>query len=252
MLQKNLNSWGVVILAAGQGKRLGCTDIPKVMCPIGGEPIVSYTVASLRELGFFKENIRLVVGFAHQKVRDYFGETLEYVLQAEQLGTAHAANLGIAALPEQCKNVLVMGGDDSAFYTTETLATFMMEHEQAGATVSVLTATVADPSKLGRIIRDTTGKCTAILEKEQINESQKTINEINTGTYCFDRAWFEGIFPTMPKIEGLGEYGLNRTVEMAFAAGKNVQAVKMDHPEEWFGVNTPEELAEADRKKKQQ
>ncbi len=244
-----LNSWGVVILAAGQGKRLGCTDIPKVMCPIGGKPIVSYTVASLKELGFTQENIRLVVGFAHEKVREYFGVSVEYVFQAEQLGTAHAANLGMTALPTQCQNVLVMGGDDSAFYTTETLAQFMMEHEQSGATVSVLTATVRDPSRLGRIIRDTTGKCTAILEKEQVNEDQAKINEINTGTYCFDRTWFQDIFPTMPKIEGLGEFGLNRTVEMAFAAGKNVQAVKMENSEEWFGVNTPDELAEADRRK---
>jgi bifunctional UDP-N-acetylglucosamine pyrophosphorylase/glucosamine-1-phosphate N-acetyltransferase len=249
MLSNNLKSWGVVVLAAGQGKRLGCTDIPKVMCPIGGKPIVAYTVASLKELGFTKETIRLVVGFAHEKVRDYFQDNVEYVFQAEQLGTAHAANLGIAALPAECQNVLVMGGDDSAFYTIETLAKFMMEHEQAGATVSVLTATVNDPSRLGRIIRDTTGKCIAILEKEQVSEAQATINEINTGTYCFDRRWFQAIFPSMPKIEGLGEYGLNRTVEIAFAAGKNVQAVAMDHSEEWFGVNTPDELAEADRRK---
>ena len=250
MLLPPSNSWGVVILAAGQGKRLGCTDMPKVMCPIGGKPIIAYTVASLKELGFTKKNIRLVVGFAHEKVRTYFGEAVEYVFQAEQLGTAHAANLGVAALPPACQSVLVMGGDDSAFYTTKTLVQFMMEHEQSGATVSVLTATVADPSKLGRIVRDASGKCTAILEKEQVNEVSAAITEINTGTYCFDRKWFQEIFPTMSKIDGLGEYGLNRTVEMAFMAGKNVQVVRMENPEEWFGVNTLDELAEADRRKR--
>jgi bifunctional UDP-N-acetylglucosamine pyrophosphorylase/glucosamine-1-phosphate N-acetyltransferase len=178
MLQKNLNSWGVVILAAGQGKRLGCTDIPKVMCPIGGEPIVSYTVASLRELGFSKENIRLVVGFAHQKVRDYFGETLEYVLQAEQLGTAHAANLGIAALPEQCKNVLVMGGDDSAFYTPTTLATFINDHVTAARHLTLLSSEMSDPRSLGRIVRHADGRV-EIIEKELLTEEQKKIyNEL--------------------------------------------------------------------------
>ncbi len=249
MSLNNLTAWGVVVLAAGQGKRLGCIDTPKVMSLIGGKPIVSYTVATLKELGFSPEQICLVVGFAHEKVREFFNNQVRFVYQAEQLGTAHAAFLGVQNLASETNSVLIMGGDDSAFYTPETLTHFMEAHEKAKAKISVLTTRVVDPTRLGRIIRDEKGNCVAILEKEQISPEQVSINEVNTGTYCVDRVWYEALFPTMSKIEGLGEYGLNRAFEMAIEQGEPVQAVAMDRPEEWFGVNTPEELAEADRRK---
>ncbi len=250
MSLSNFNSWGVVVLAAGQGKRLGCTDTPKVMSLIGGKPIISYTVGTLKSLGLTPEQLCLVVGFAHEKVRDYFKDEVCYAYQAEQLGTAHAAFLGVQSFGERAADVLIMGGDDSAFYTPQTLAHFMEMHQAAQAKISVLTTRVADPARLGRIIRDDSGKCIAILEKEQIKPEQASINEINTGTYCVDRMWYEQLFPTMRKIEGLGEYGLNRAFEMAVQQGHKVLAVEMERSEEWFGVNTPEELAEADRRKK--
>ena len=249
MLSNNLNFWGAVVLAAGQGKRLGCVDTPKVMCLIGGQPIVSYTVATLKDLGFSPEQICLVVGFAKEKVRDYFGAGVSYVYQAEQLGTAHAAYLGVQSLPLEIKQALIMGGDDSAFYIPKTLTDFREAHEKSGAKISVLTTRVTDPSRLGRIIRDDAGKCVAILEKEQISPEQASINEVNTGTYCVDRVWYEALFPTMSKVEKLGEYGLNRAVEMALEQGQMINVVEMERPEEWFGVNTPEELVEADRRK---
>src|SRR3989339_1795570 len=105
---------GVVILAAGKGTRLNCTDKPKVMLEIGGKPIVAYFVQTLKQICFSKEQICLVVGFKKEKIQEYFKDEVRYALQAEQLGTGHAAYTGIKSLPPEIEQVLVVGGDDGA------------------------------------------------------------------------------------------------------------------------------------------
>ena len=87
----NLSKIAVVILAAGKGTRLNCTDKPKVMLEIGGRPIVYYVVEILKKIGFKKEQICLVVGFKKEQIQDYFKNTVSYAFQEDQLGTAHAA-----------------------------------------------------------------------------------------------------------------------------------------------------------------
>lgn len=240
---------GFVILSAGQGTRLGCTDMPKVMLPIGGRPIVSYTVEMLERAGAPKDRIVLVLGFQKEKVEAHFGGRVSYAVQDEQLGTAHAAYAGMKSLPSYVSTVCIMGGDDSAFYSAETLAHFAGMHALAGAALSVLTAQVENPEGLGRIIRDRQGGFTDILEKEELNDEQQKITEVNTGTYYVERSWFEEFFPSFEKIPGLGEYGMNEAITAAREQGKIIQAVPMKNPREWFGVNTPEELDEADRRK---
>ncbi len=98
------------MLAAGKGTRLNCVDKPKVMLTVGGRPIASYIIATLKSIGFKKEQICLVVGFKKEKVIEHFGDTVSYAAQAEQKGTAHAAYAGIKALPKNIKEVLVLGG----------------------------------------------------------------------------------------------------------------------------------------------
>ena len=116
MSNNNLNNVGAVVLAAGRGTRLNCVDKPKVMCEIGGQPIASYIVATLKKCGFTPENIYLVVGFHQEKIREYFGDEVSYVTQEELKGTAHAAFTGMKKLPGNADTVLVLNGDDSAFY----------------------------------------------------------------------------------------------------------------------------------------
>jgi len=169
MSQVNLNNVGVVILAAGKGTRLNCTDRPKVMLEIGGKPIVSYIVNTLEKMGLSKEQIVLVVGFKKEIVEDYFGDKVSYAEQTELLGTAHAAFTGIKKLPENIENVLVLAGDDSAFYTAETLEKFMSNHILGGNKVSLLTAKVENPFQLGRIVRHENGDV-EIIEKEYLTE----------------------------------------------------------------------------------
>lgn len=234
---------GAVILAAGRGKRLGCTDIPKVMVDLGGKPIVGYVIEKLESLGFTPDHISMVVGFHKEKVKEYFDGRVIYAHQDEQLGTAHAAFRGMKELSSEVEQVIVIGGDDSAFYTAETLERFVSEHVQADVKLSLLTAEVEDPSLYGRIVRHENGDI-EIIEKEYVTEEQSHLKEISTGTFCFDRKWFEEIFPHMPPLRKLGEYGLPTALAMAREQGAPHQVVKLMDSSEWFGINTPEELGE--------
>ena len=243
----NLNNFGAVILSAGKGTRLGCTDKPKVMMEIGGKPIVSYIVETLIKMGLQQEQICLVVGFCKEKVVEYFDGKAVYAEQKELLGTAHAAYTGIVSLPENIKQALVINGDDSAFYSKETLEKFINGHLQSDAVLSILTVELSDPTMYGRIVREN-GK-TYIVEKEYLNDEQKKINETSTGTFCFDREWYEKMFPTMPKMKKINEYGLPTTLSVANEQGKKIQVVKLENNSEWFGINTPAELEEANKLK---
>jgi len=246
---KVLNSIGVVILAAGKGTRLNCDEVPKVMCELGGKPIVSYIIKVLNDIGFAKEQIMLVVGFKAEKVKEYFGCSVSYAFQSEQLGTAHAALIGIKELPKNIKHVLVIGGDDSAFYKKETIIDFVENHIKEGVKLSLLSAEVNDPTSLGRVVRRGDGQI-EIIEKEYLTKEQEKINEISTGTFCFDRFWFEDIYPNMPKLRKLGEYGLPTALAMARNKNEKYQIIKMKNENEWFGINTKEELLKANTRKK--
>src|SRR3989344_8112193 len=248
MSNSKLNNTGVVILAAGRGSRLNCTDKPKVMCEIGGQPIVSYIIDTLKKCGFTKENICLVVGFHQEKIREYFGDQAIYAPQEELKGTAHAAYIGMQQLPKNVETVLVINGDDSAFYSAETIIDFIEQHKTNNSVLSVLSAELETPITLGRIVRHDGGRI-EIIEKEYLTEEQKKLKEISTGTFCFDRNWFETMFPSMPPLRKLGEYGLPTAVAMAEKSNLPVEVIKLKNSDEWFGVNTPAELAEADKRK---
>jgi bifunctional UDP-N-acetylglucosamine pyrophosphorylase/glucosamine-1-phosphate N-acetyltransferase len=245
MIMKNR---GVVLLAAGKGTRLKSVDIPKVMREIGGRPIVEYSVETLKKVGFKPEQICLVVGFCKEKIIEHFGNEVSYAEQTELKGTAHAAFTGMRSLPQEIKTVMVMGGDDSAFYTPETIENLFELHQKNGCVLTLLTAINDHPEQLGRIVRHEDGKI-EIIEKEYLTDEQKKIKEISTGTFVFDRDWFESIFPTMPPMRKLGEYGLPTALAVARDSSQPFQVVLLDDSSEWYGVNTPEELTEADRRK---
>lgn len=248
MLSQELNNVAAVVLAAGKGTRLNCNGRPKVMLEIGGKPMVNYIVETLKEIGFLKGQICLVIGFQGETVKNYFGETVNYAVQEEQKGTAHAAYIGMKSLPANISTVLVIGGDDSAFYQPKTIKDFIAEHIESNCVLSFLTTEVDDPSQLGRIIRHENGSV-EIIEKEYANEEQKKIKEVNTGTFCFNRKWFETMFVQMPPLHKLGEYVLPTALAMAREQNKKYQAIKLFNSVEWFGVNTMEELKKADQRK---
>lgn len=243
----DLSKIAVVILAAGKGTRMNCADKPKVMLEIGGKPIVAYLVKTLEQVGFSNEQICLVVGFKKEKIQEYFKDEVQYAVQAEQLGTGHAAFTGIKILPSEIEQVLVVGGDDGAFFTPETILKFIKQHLENGCTVSLLSSEIENPGGFGRIVREN-GEI-KMVEKEYQTEEQKKIKEVGIGTYLFDRKWFEEMFVCMPKMAKLGEYGINPAITMAQAENKKVQVVKLENSNEWHGINTLAELELANKLK---
>jgi bifunctional UDP-N-acetylglucosamine pyrophosphorylase/glucosamine-1-phosphate N-acetyltransferase len=239
---------GAVILAAGKGTRLNCTDMPKVMLTIAGKPMVAHTIETLEMIGLSARQICVVVGFCKEKVMEYFGTRVSYAVQEEQRGTGHAAYVGARALPASVDTVLVLGGDDGMFYRKETLSAFIEEHRASGAVLSLLSAVVERPAQFGRIIRHPDGRV-EIIEKEYLTEEQQRIHEISTGTFCLNRQWFESIYPAMPPLRKLGEYGLPTALAMARNAGLPYRVFPLADSREWFGGNTPEELSEAKKLK---
>ncbi|MFC1613232.1 sugar phosphate nucleotidyltransferase [Patescibacteria group bacterium] len=246
-----LKNIGIVILAAGKGKRLGCVDAPKVLCEINDKPIISYVLEILKQNGILKSNICLVVGFQKEKAKEIIGKEYIYADQEELLGTAHASHIGEQKLSSHIKDFLVLNGDDSAFYTFETLNAFVESHIKNKNDITLLTCE-KDDVQGGKIIRDNRGKAIAIREKENLFKGEEAINEISAGTFCFNRNWFNKIYPLLKPITGLGELGLPSFAEEAVKEKAKFEAIKLKNPDEWFGINTKEQLKEADEQKRRQ
>lgn len=251
IMKKELKNFGIVILAAGQGKRLGCVGLPKVLHEIGGRPIISYILEELENGGFNKSRICLVIGFQAEAIKEKVGPGYIYALQSERLGTAHAAMTGEKSLPENFENFLVLNGDDSAFYKFSSLYELMKSHIADENDLSILTCETDDPRGLGRVVRVSGGDIIKIAEKENMTPDLEKIKEINTNTFCFKRDWFKKHYLNLKPISGLGEYGLSSFVEEALSSESKFGSVKLKNPNEWFGVNTQEQLAEADRRKRE-
>ena len=249
-MNDKLKNFGVVILAAGHGKRLNCEDLPKVLYKINEQPIISYILEELARGGVVKSQICLVVGFKEELVKEKIGPGYIYASQTERLGTAHAALTGVKALPLEFDNFLVLNGDDSAFYKFDSLSELMKFHLANDNDISILTCEPLDPQGLGRVVRGDDGRVVKVVEKENMTPELGQIREINTGTFCFKRDWFEKHYPNLKPMRGLGEYGLPSFVEEALASESKFSTVKLKDSREWFGVNTPEQLAEADKRKR--
>ncbi|MFH0856917.1 MAG: sugar phosphate nucleotidyltransferase [bacterium] len=247
----NFQNTGIIILAAGRGKRLGCVDIPKVMCELNGRPIISYILEVLENGGVDKNKISIVVGFQKGKIMEKFSGYI-YAPQEELLGTAHAALTGARKLQDGLENFLVINGDDSAFYTFETLNDFVGRHLKNKNDITLLTCEKENPEGLGRIIRNDYCQVIAVREKENLTAVEENIKEVSTGTYCFRREWFREIYPALKPIANLGEYGLPAFVEEALKIGAKFEAVKLENPDEWFGINTREQLKMAEALKKKE
>jgi len=250
-VKDELKNFGVVILAAGQGKRLNCADLPKVLYKINERSIISYILAELEKGGLEKSQICLVVGFKAESVQGKIGPGYIYALQAERLGTAHAALTGVKALPADFENFLVLNGDDSAFYKFESLVELMQFHLANDNDMSILTCEPDDSQGLGRVVRGQDGRIIKIVEKENMTPELEKFREINTGTFCFNKNWFLKHYPNLKPFNSLkGEYGLPSFIEEALKTSSRLGAVKLENPNQWFGVNTPEQLAEADKRKR--
>lgn len=230
-----------VILAAGRGSRMQ-SDLPKVLHPVCGRPMVCHILDALRDVGIAAPII--VIGKGAGLVENTLGGGYTYVLQEEQLGSGHAVMCARRAAEGKSNHVLVMCGD-SPLFRVETIRALMDAHKREQATVSLVSAVLDDPSGYGRIVRGPDGAIAGVVEEKLADERQKAIREINGGCYAFVSRWLWDNIGLMSENE-VGEKCLTQMVHIAIGQGKPVTAV-FSQPDEVLGINTPTQLQEAER-----
>jgi bifunctional UDP-N-acetylglucosamine pyrophosphorylase/glucosamine-1-phosphate N-acetyltransferase len=231
-----------VILAAGQGTRIK-SDLPKVLHPLAGQPLVTYAVETARAL----TDVRpvLVVGRGADAVRETVGDRAVFVEQSEQLGTGHAVLQAREPLQGQSGLVLVTCAD-VPLLTVETLRRLVERQQENPGPITLLTFTSDDPRGFGRVMRDTSSAVVQIVEDAVATPEQLAIPELNAGVYCFDADWLWAHVGHIPLSLPKREYYLPDLIGMAIAEGLRVEAVTAEEMTEAMGINTRVHLAEAE------
>lgn len=233
-----------IVLAAGKGTRM-CSELPKVLHPVFGKPVLGYVLETLAGAGIKAPHI--VVGYKAKEVSSFSKPHGGIpVLQREQKGTGHAVMMARGALKNAQGSVLIWPGD-MPLVKPETLKKFLGEHQRARAHVSVLSCVQEDPSGYGRIVREE-GHFAAIREELDATPEERAIREVNTGIYLFDK---KVLFEALEKIgqdNRKGEYYLTDTVEILRREGYCVEAFPLASAEEGQGINSQKDLATVTKK----
>ncbi|RFU66920.1 bifunctional UDP-N-acetylglucosamine diphosphorylase/glucosamine-1-phosphate N-acetyltransferase GlmU [Peribacillus saganii] len=231
-----------VILAAGQGTRMK-SKLYKVLHPVCGKPMVQHVIDHINRLDI--QEIVTVVGHGSDKVQDQLGEVCHYVLQNQQLGTAHAVMQAAGVLAGKEGTTLVVCGD-TPLIKAETMAALIQTHEEMNAKATILTAVAGNPEGYGRIIRNKEGFVEKIVEHKDASEEERAVQEINTGTYCFDnKALFEAL-KNVSNDNVQGEYYLPDVIEILKSKGEAVTAFQTGDFDETLGVNDRVALSQAE------
>lgn len=229
-----------IILAAGQGTRMN-SKLPKVLHPILGKPMIVYAVETAQKATGVAPVV--VIGHGADALRQVLGETAEFVLQEQQLGTGHAVMQAAPILRHAADLVLVTYGD-MPLITVETLQNLARAQAAHSGPITMATLIGKEARGFGRILRDETGRIVAIVEEAQATPEQIAIQEYNPGVYCFDAHWLWQALPRIP-LSPKGEYYLTDLVGIAVGDGLSVQGVRVEDVDEMIGINTRLHLAEA-------
>lgn len=233
-----------LILAAGKGTRMG-SDLAKVLHRIHGRPLLDYVI-EVAEAAGSEENV-IIVGHQADLVRETFaGRGLVFVDQREQLGTGHAVLQAREAFTGYQGDVLILCGD-VPLLPLATVKRFCAEHTDAGVLVSVLTAQVENPRGYGRIVKDEQGMLKKIVEERDASEAERAIHEINSGIYLASAPFLFDAVQRITNHNNQREYYLTDIVEIANRKGFSVHACLAEDARSVMGINTPEELKQAEK-----
>jgi bifunctional UDP-N-acetylglucosamine pyrophosphorylase/glucosamine-1-phosphate N-acetyltransferase len=230
----------VVILAAGQGKRMN-SDLPKVLHPLAGKPLLGHVVDSARELA--SEHICVVHGHGGEQVKAALsGGDLAFALQMPQLGTGHALQQALPHLTKAPLTLVLCG--DVPLVRADTLRSLL---EAAGKGAAVLTAVLDDPTGYGRILRNKAGRVTGIVEQKDATATQRRIREINTGIMVLPTAKLAQWLPKLQNRNAQKEYYLTDVIALAVKDRLPVTGVQAEDAGETEGVNSRVQLARLER-----
>ncbi len=233
-----------IILAAGKGTRMK-SDLPKVVHPVGGRPMVCAVVDACRAAGC--RRIVAVVGYKQELVREAlagYGD-VEFAVQEEQLGTGHAVMMAAPLFQGAMGEVFVLAGD-GPLIRESTLRKVLETHRGARASCTLATSVIDEPAGYGRIARDERGRFEAIVEHKNCTPEQLKIREVNPSYYCFDA---EELFESLKRVSRnpvSHEYYITDVPALLLKAGRRVEVIPAVPPEDVLSINTLEELAKVD------
>jgi bifunctional UDP-N-acetylglucosamine pyrophosphorylase/glucosamine-1-phosphate N-acetyltransferase len=230
----------VIVLAAGQGKRMR-SPLPKVLHPLGGRPLLAHVLEAARTLGA-RQTI-VVHGHGAEAVRAAFADArVQWVLQAEQLGTGHAVQQALPLLGGDGK-VLILYGD----VPLVRIANLERLVQAADDGLALMTTELDDPRGYGRIVRNGSGRIERIVEEQDASATERSIREINAGLMALGARRLGGWLAQIGNRNAQKEYYLTDVVNLAVKEGVPVSAVKVADASEVAGVNSRRELAALER-----
>lgn len=230
----------VIILAAGKGTRMR-SRLPKVLQPLAGRSLLGHVIQTAKQL--HAHNIITIFGHGGEQVQQQFQqENIQWVEQAEQLGTGHAVQMTLPVLPQEGMSLILYG--DVPLVRQETLDQLLAVSSTTG--IGMITLNVDNPTGYGRIIRDN-DKIQAIVEHKDATEQQRQIQEINTGIYCVSNQKLHAWLPKLSNNNAQGEYYLTDIVAMAVVDGLEIASIQPELAYEVEGVNDRLQLAALER-----
>ncbi len=237
-----MNSLAIIILAAGKGTRMKSATV-KVLHPLAGVSMLSYSLDLARE--FHPQKLVVVTGFQGDAVRRQFDTPeLTFVDQKEQLGTGHAVQTAVQALPSFQGTVLILCGD-VPLLTGDTVQRLLQAHREKKAAVTVLTTILENPKSYGRIFRREDGQLLRIVEDKDLKAGEEVIREINTGIYCVEADFLFSALLSLTDQNAQREYYLTDIVALAASRGERAGGYVAENPFEVMGINTRADLAKA-------
>ncbi len=239
-----MHALAVVILAAGQGKRMK-SKLPKVLHPLGGRPMIQYVLDTAIALD--PSRVVMVVGQGAEQLRATLDQNVIFVEQVQRMGTGHAVMQAQAALDDSY-DVLVLYGD-MPLLRPETLNALRQSYRGGNSPLAMLVVANDDSRGFGRVIFDSAGRVQAVVEEAECTPEQLAIRELNAGVYCFESQWLWSHLPQLPLHADkgdVGEYFLTDLVEIAVAEGFEISYLLTEDSSQTLGINTPEHLAEAE------
>lgn len=232
-----------VVLAAGKGTRMK-SDLPKVLHLIAGRPLLDHVLDTVEAVGI--DHTVVVVGHQADLVESTCRrDGMDFVLQEPQLGTGHAVQVTVDNLRTGGYCVVLAG--DVPLLRAETLKRLIDGTVSSGAAGVVLTCLVEDAGAYGRIVKDPDGRIQKIVEARDASEVELAIGEYNTGVFCFKTDLMIEALDNLTTDNQQGEYYLTDTVAYLVGAGYPVEAVATNDPDEVVGINTVDELGEAEQ-----
>ncbi len=238
-----MNKLKVIILAAGEGKRMK-SKLPKVLHKVQGKTMVDHVIDAAECAG--ADDICVVIGHGAETVKEALkNRKVKFALQQKQMGTGHAV-MQAGDFIEDGADIVVLYGD-TPLITAQTINKILEFHRTENNSISIISAMVDNPAGYGHIIRDINGNFLKNVEHKDADEMERLVKEINTGIYCFTGEALKKGLSLLKNDNVQGEYYLPDTLEIILKDGGRVNAMTAESADEFAGVNSKAQLADAER-----